>query len=878
MAEFKVRTKGGATPQDKPRVYFTCHPDDFEKYFDKICEDVFKTHDCAIYYTEDMTETLDDTNITVDLAKMNLYLVPVTFRLMSEDNRAMRVDIAYAKEKNIPILPFMMESGIDEIYYLSDNFGQRQYISPFSSDLTAISYDHKLAKYLNSVLIGDQTANRVRGAFDAYIFLSYRKKDRAYANELMKAIHNIPGCRDIAVWYDEFLAPGESFVENIEKAMEKSELFTLLVTPNLLEDGNFVITDEYPMARRANMDILPTEMVETDYNELSLKFNGIPNPVKSNDECFSQKIISTVKKISVIENDDDPSHNFLIGLAYLNGIDVEVNMEFGLSLITSAAECSLPEAMEKLYYMYRDGNGVSFNYWEALKWIERLVECIKPDSVDNKDYLISIKRELAYTYDKVGYYQEANMVWKELYNLCVDFYGERDINTFEVWCNLAYSKTKMANTVEDFSQALRYISDKMDKGDIKRFPFLCISLSKILDEVCRRVSTEDQDVYEKILKYVSSLQKKCYESLVNNIGESHIQTLEVASKLAYTLSLLGDKSNALDLQEIIFNLQKELLGENHPDTLATRVEIADLYFDIQAYDEACRIYRHVYSQYLDIYGEYHPVTIELLQKEVSLLMNSGKYIEAIELNTNAYNNYQSFITQYGFNKFHVEKIVRKYEEIMDERKKLIISCATLHSSFIGNYERLGENHEMIIKTKQAMPLLIEMLEKSYRDIGLRIDEIVCDKIEQTPFVIAVLYIDLDKWSKAGKYLEVIYKIYDSFVSEQNLGIYIDSFVLVMKNLSLVYTENGDYSKSLSMNEKILDVYRKKQEEHHLDMIDAMEKVAESYCNLNEWEKAYLLYKQIYLLRCKALGRRHKDTVAAKNIFRFIRKNIRKKKI
>lgn len=56
MATFNVRTKGGADPRGKVKVYFTSHPDDFDKYFDKICDDVLKTQDCAIYYTPDMSE------------------------------------------------------------------------------------------------------------------------------------------------------------------------------------------------------------------------------------------------------------------------------------------------------------------------------------------------------------------------------------------------------------------------------------------------------------------------------------------------------------------------------------------------------------------------------------------------------------------------------------------------------------------------------------------------------------------------------------------------------------------------------------------------------------------------------------------------------
>ena len=76
MAEFKVRTRGKADPHGKPRVYFCCHPADFTLYYDRICEDIFKTHDCAIYCTKDMAEPLDEANIEVDLGKMNLFWSP----------------------------------------------------------------------------------------------------------------------------------------------------------------------------------------------------------------------------------------------------------------------------------------------------------------------------------------------------------------------------------------------------------------------------------------------------------------------------------------------------------------------------------------------------------------------------------------------------------------------------------------------------------------------------------------------------------------------------------------------------------------------------------------------------------------------------------
>ncbi|MBR5144386.1 MAG: tetratricopeptide repeat protein, partial [Clostridia bacterium] len=458
MAEFKVKTNGNADPHGKPRVYFCCHPDDFGRVFyndklscfEKICKDVFKTHDCAIYYTEDMNEPLDDNNINVDLKRMNLFLVPVTFRLMSESCRAMEVDIAYAKANNIKILPFMMEPGLDVVYALQRNFGERQYLNPYSNDATEVGYEEKLKKILEVILISDEMSKKVRAAFDAYIFLSYRKKDRNYANELMRIIHNIPGCRDIAIWYDEFLTPGESWRENIKKAMkmvkEKSNIFTLLVTPNLLEEyldengelkKNFVMENEYPEARDMGMDILPTEMVETDRDELNAKYEGIPEPVKSEDEHFTDILLSVIEKIAISENDDDPQHNFLIGLAYLEGIDVEVNCDRGIELITIAAEAGEIAAMRMLYDIYNEGKYVSINYAEALKWAERIYDfAVREYGEEHPDALTPLSN-LAYTYGKLGDHKKAFELQEKEYKLRCKIFGEEHPGTLTSLNNLA---------------------------------------------------------------------------------------------------------------------------------------------------------------------------------------------------------------------------------------------------------------------------------------------------------------------------------------------------------------------------------------------------------------------------------------------------------
>ena len=154
-------------------------------------------------------------------------------------------------------------------------------------------------------------------------------------------------------------------------------MFTLAVTPNLVNEENYVMTVEYPEAKKAGKKILPAELVPTDKGELSDKFEGIPDCADAYGVELTDALMRAFEELAIKENDNSPEHNFFIGLAYLGGIDVEVDHERAVKLITSAAEAGLPEAMEKLVSMYRNGEGVERNYHTAIEWQRRLVERYK---------------------------------------------------------------------------------------------------------------------------------------------------------------------------------------------------------------------------------------------------------------------------------------------------------------------------------------------------------------------------------------------------------------------------------------------------------------------------------------------------------------------
>ncbi len=391
--ELDYRTREQSDPRGKAKVFFSCHPADFHPAFELVSEDVLAHANCAVWY-ETRLANGDDSPLGTEaeeafraiLDDMQLVVVAVSSRFLREPCRARELVLAHALETHIPVLPLLMEPGLE--YEFNDRCAPIQVVNREVSDPTATPYHDVLKTFLGSVLVGDQLAERVRDAFDAYVFLSYRKKDRRHAQRLMRLIHENEEFRDIAIWYDEYLVPGEGFDAAIRAAFDKSSLFALAVTPNLLEQGNYVMEQEYPLAHQRFKDeptrfgVVPVEMYElqrkdprTDRAQLAKDYEEIP-PVQ--DEHVRTQLdttfVSTLERVARKTHDGSPRHRFFIGLAYLNGIDVEPNRARALSLLQGAAEPKDPserpciEASEKLVDMYATGDGVAYDLREAIRW------------------------------------------------------------------------------------------------------------------------------------------------------------------------------------------------------------------------------------------------------------------------------------------------------------------------------------------------------------------------------------------------------------------------------------------------------------------------------------------------------------------------------
>ena len=814
MVSFQRKLKDKVNIDKKPRVYFTCHPEDFEAYFERVCEDIFATHSCAVYYTADMTEEIPEEQQDTDLNHMNLFVVPVTMKLLLQPNRAMDRDIAYARKQQIPILPIMMESGIEAVYARRDKFENLQFLQPGNADSTAIPYAQKLKRFLDSVLIDEELANRIRAAFDAYIFLSYRKKDRKLANQLMQLIHSIPEYRDIAIWFDEFLTPGESFMENIEKILDDCKLFTLLVTPRLLEQvtdpesgetrDNYVISTELPLAKKKQAEkgteILPVEMEATDKTALAAL--DIQDCISSEDRAFRQRLLDTLSRIAVTAN-HTPEHNYLIGLAYLDGIDVETNRALGLELLESAAEAGLTVAMGRLATLYKN-----IDRQKSHTWVERLYHTLLETHAEDDPYPMTILKILAISDSDLGDYEAALERMEKVYEWQCRQGNENHPDTLDTMHNLA-------------------------------------------------------GIYRLLKRHKKSLElhEKVYAQRCRDLGETHVDTLTTYSSVATDYGNVGDREKSLELLEKVYKLQCEHVGETHRSTLETLNNWGSTYNDAKEYEKAIPLLEKAYELFCKILDATHPNIIMALNNLAYSYGKLGRHQEAIERMEKAYDQLcRSASPEHPDALDFLNNLASVYENSGD------------HNKAIELFERLFHLRCSVMGTSNPRNLLdmlnlIDYCLKHGKDQKARgFYEIVytqwCALTEDDAHdayweILARLSCLSDTFGKDQRTYALSRQLYQR--QRKTLGEGDPVTLLTMNNMACACSKLGKEQKALELLDKTYKLRCKYLGADAPDTLVTLSSLAAACFEYGKKRKGLELMQKVYHMRVETLGENHPDT-------------------
>lgn len=335
---FECVTRGDFSPNGLPKIFISCHQDD-KKYIRVISQDVLKEADCAVYYLkEEFNESeIDMDDLKLHLSGMSIFIFLVTSKFLQEKSLSKEWIYGFAMRSHITVIPICMESNLEALFATEMNsinagYGEIQMMNYRSTDLTEIPYLEKLNMALRMVLPADEDYLEINNAFASHVFLSYRKKDRMYAIELMKRIHDIPGFYNFSIWHDEFLNIGEKWSDEILQMIQTSDVFLLLVTPSLLEKDNYCAVNEYPAAKKSNLQIIPIRMIPTAPEEIQRfhkVFSDAGDVVDGTDDTVLEK---SLRKY-IPETDQSAESKYFIGLAFLNGLNVEkIPKKLSLSL------------------------------------------------------------------------------------------------------------------------------------------------------------------------------------------------------------------------------------------------------------------------------------------------------------------------------------------------------------------------------------------------------------------------------------------------------------------------------------------------------------------------------------------------------------------
>ena len=854
MAEILCRTKGGAAPKGKPRVWFSCHSADFENCFKKICDDLFEAQDCAVYYTPDMTAAIAEQDQETDLGSNNLFVIPVTRKLLTEPSRTMDVDFPYARAHHIPVLPVVMEPGLDELYSQPEKFGALHYLNPCSKDATEVSYAEKVRKYLESVLTDNGTASRIRAAFNGYVFLSYRKKDRRYANRLMRLIHSIPQCQDLAVWYDEFLTPGKDFREGIVQVLQRSRLFTLLVTPNLLEepDGkpNFVMGQEYPAARDCGVRILPVEMEATDTEKLREKYEGIPPCVTANDtEAFCQSLLTAMAGMPDVGRSEDPEHLFLMGLAYLGGIDVEVDRARGVELISAAAQQCYEPAMMKLLKMYYTGDGVKADLEKAMYWARKMeAHYIQSKGLVDQDTLRTLSN-LAGVYWELGQVETAASLFRVTFLLQCDVLGKMHPDTMATLNNLAVAYRKAGKHQEALQ--MHQLAQEVRQEQLgEDHPDTILSMSNLAQ------SYEDLQELEQAYRW----RYKALELWSRIFGNEDPTTLTMMGVLARSCADTGRDMEALRLREQILEVRQKQTHRN-PGALTDAIyHLANVYAGQGNWGKAITYYRQVWDRQQQ-YGAEIGDMLVMVQVVLYGLRHLKQYDEALHWDERAVDLSGSLK-----GKNHPDTLEAMHNMAYDYQMNGDLTVARqIYENLIPlRIEVLGERDYSTACSMMNMALCCSNLNRHAEAVGLakRAYGIFCAVLTQDDFTLLEQACNCARVFDAAEdrvhYLAILEELYR--LSEKLLGRGHRDTLDVLEELSFEYYQQKRFPEAQEHFEILYNTLVAERGSDHPDTVRILSNLANLCYHMENYGRAAQLYKILYSICAKQQGQDHAETL------------------
>ncbi|KAH8834507.1 hypothetical protein DL96DRAFT_495939 [Flagelloscypha sp. PMI_526] len=313
---------------------------------------------------------------------------------------------------------------------------------------------------------------------------------------------------------------------------------------------------------------------------------------------------------------------------------------------------------------------------------------------------------------------------------------------------------------------------------------------------------------------VLELQKQIY-------GEEHPNTLISMNNLALIYSDLGQHLNALELQEQVLKLQTRILGEEHPSTLKSMNNLAVTYSGLRQHRNALKLKEQVVTLRKRILGEEHPDTLESMNHLAVTYSDLCQHGNALELQ---------------------EQVVTLRKGILGEE----------HPHTLNSMNNLGQTYSDLGQHRNALGLQEQVVTLRKRILGEEHPDTLTSMNN-----LAVTYSNLGQHRNALELNEQVVTLRKRILGEEH-----PHTLESMNNLGRTYSNLGQHGYALELQEQVVTLQMRILGEEHPHTFTSMSNLAVTYSDLGQHCDALELQEQVLKLQKRILGEEHPHTLTS----------------
>lgn len=653
------------------KACLSCIPDDYDKYCEKILGHIIPlSNSIDIYYNDSNVIREENKNAYYDcLKEFDLFIIPISYTFLSNKSIARDVDALYAMKNNYPILPIIVEPGLEGI--ISKRFNGYHILDKAININNDNEYKQKLETLFNHIIPNNNTIQEINKLFTSSIFIINNSFDLNAVNKISKIIHE--SNKNITIYHCNNIINNNinSYAENT--LINNSSAIILLISSNLTNYSNNDLFEKYNYAIQKSKPIIPILIDGSDTYKIKQKITNLTEIFNINKkEPFLKQVFKYCDPHKI---NSSPSILYNMGLAYLFSTNSERNVDFAIEQLEAAAASNYIPAIKLLSDIYSNGIFTNINYKKSIYYKNKELKIL--NNYDDEEILIALG-ELHF---KNNDYYSARNYYIKCYKTVKNKLGESDLHTISIAHSLGKTylktnkykkalsifykcyemrKTLLSENHPDTLDSMLYLAitynrlgqhEKTRETDEKIFNIMTSVYGKYNIKTLKSMDNLADDYFVlKNYKKSYEISTESYQIKKEKFGENDLETISPLRNIARIHYSNGDYYKSIELNEQIYSILINLFDVYHPQAVDALSNISKSYYKLQQYNKSKELGEQVLDIRKDMLGEMHPDTLNSLKDLVDIYEATGNHAGAVKLNEEyrrlhvaSKNNYSIFL-------------------------------------------------------------------------------------------------------------------------------------------------------------------------------------------------------------------------------------------